>query len=40
MPPAGPLREVVKVRGDHRLKSDLDALAEAVRAWLTRLVRT
>jgi predicted alpha/beta-hydrolase family hydrolase len=40
MPPAGPLREVVKVRGDHGLKSDLDALAEAVRAWLTRLVRT
>ena len=37
IPPAGPSREVVTVRGDHGLKSDLDAVANAVRAWLARL---
>ena len=32
--PAPPLREVVQVRGDHGLKSDMPALRDAVRAWL------
>jgi uncharacterized protein len=34
IPPPGPSREVVVVRGDHGLKADLDAVAEAVRGWL------
>jgi predicted alpha/beta-hydrolase family hydrolase len=34
MPPEGPGRQVAKVRGDHGLKSDSDAIAAAVRAWL------
>jgi uncharacterized protein len=34
MPPPGPGREVVQVAGDHSLRADLDAVAEAVRAWL------
>jgi len=34
MPPPGPGREVVKVRGDHGLKADTDAVAAAVGAWL------
>jgi len=38
MPPPGPHREVVKVPGDHSLKADLDALALAVRTWLSRIV--
>ncbi len=37
MPPEGPGREVVKVRGDHGLKSDPDAIAAAVREWLSEL---
>jgi predicted alpha/beta-hydrolase family hydrolase len=37
-PPPGPHREVVKVPGDHSLKADLDALALAVRTWLSRIV--
>jgi predicted alpha/beta-hydrolase family hydrolase len=37
MPPEGPGREVVRVRGDHALKSDLAAVTEAVRAWLQRI---
>jgi predicted alpha/beta-hydrolase family hydrolase len=37
MPPEGPGREVVKVRGDHGLKSDPDAIAAAVRRWLSEL---
>ena len=37
MPPEGPGRTVVLVRGDHALKSDLAAVTEAVRAWLQRL---
>jgi uncharacterized protein len=36
MPPAGPRREVVTVRGTHSLKSDLDGVRAAVSAWLTR----
>jgi hypothetical protein len=38
MPPPGPLREVVKVPGDHGLKADLEAVAAAVRAWLPAVV--
>ena len=34
MPPAGPGRTVVRVQGDHGLKADLPAVAQAVRAWL------
>lgn len=34
MPPPGPNRTVVAVRGDHSLKSDLVTLGEAVRSWL------
>ena len=34
MPPASALRTVVPVRGDHSLRSDLDAVAAAVREWL------
>ena len=38
MPPPGPSREVVKVAGDHGLKADLDAVADAVRSWLPGVV--
>jgi uncharacterized protein len=38
MPPPGPSREVVQVPGDHGLKADLEAVADAVRAWLLRVV--
>jgi hypothetical protein len=38
MPPPGPAREVVKVPGDHGLKADLEAVAAAVRAWLSGVV--
>jgi predicted alpha/beta-hydrolase family hydrolase len=34
MPPPAPHREVVRVRGDHALKADPDAVATAVRDWL------
>jgi predicted alpha/beta-hydrolase family hydrolase len=34
MPPDGPNRTVVRVRGDHGLKGDLDAVTVAVRDWL------
>jgi hypothetical protein len=34
MPPASSLRTVTQVPGDHGLKTDLDAVAAAVRAWL------
>jgi predicted alpha/beta-hydrolase family hydrolase len=37
MPPAGPHREVVRVRGDHGLKADTDAVGAAVRGWLPTL---
>jgi hypothetical protein len=39
VPPRGPTREVVTVRGDHGLKSDLGAVAAAVREWLPRALR-
>jgi predicted alpha/beta-hydrolase family hydrolase len=34
MPPAGANRTVVQVPGDHSLRTDLDAVAAAVRGWL------
>jgi uncharacterized protein len=34
MPPEGPNRRVVKVPGDHGLKADTGAVADAVRQWL------
>jgi predicted alpha/beta-hydrolase family hydrolase len=34
IPPEGPGRTVVQVRGDHSLRTDLDGVATAVRAWL------
>jgi predicted alpha/beta-hydrolase family hydrolase len=38
MPPEGAHRTVVQVPGDHGLKTDLDAVAAAVRAWLPGVV--
>jgi predicted alpha/beta-hydrolase family hydrolase len=38
MPEPGPGRSVVRVTGDHGLKQELPAVAEAVRAWLPGLV--
>jgi uncharacterized protein len=35
MPPPGPRREVVRVAGDHGLRSDLGAVTGAVRGWLS-----
>jgi uncharacterized protein len=34
IPPEGPGRRVVQVRGNHSLRTDLDGVANAVRAWL------
>jgi uncharacterized protein len=38
IPPPGPSREVVTVRGDHGLKADPEAVAAAVQRWLSRIV--
>ena len=38
MPPGSTLRQVMAVSGDHSLRSDLPAVAAAVRDWLLRLV--
>ena len=38
MPPRGKRRTVVEVPGDHSLRTDLDAVADAVRAWLPRVL--
>jgi predicted alpha/beta-hydrolase family hydrolase len=38
MPPEGPNRTVAQVPGDHSLRTDLDAVAEAVRPWLVHVV--
>lgn len=35
MPPAGPQREVAQVPGNHSLRADVGAVAEAVRTWLS-----
>jgi uncharacterized protein len=40
MPPPGPTRTVAQVAGDHSLRSDLDAVADAVRGWLPSVVPT
>jgi uncharacterized protein len=37
MPPEGPKREVARVPGDHGLKADTGAVADAVRDWLANL---
>jgi len=34
MPPAGPGREVVRVRGNHSLRSDIPAVSAAIARWL------
>ena len=39
MPPPGRNRTVVKVAGDHGLKADLDAVAAAIRGWLSKIAR-
>lgn len=38
MPPAGPHRELAVVPGNHSLKADLEAVAEAVREWIPRVI--
>jgi uncharacterized protein len=38
MPPAAEQRTVVPVQADHGLKTDRDAVAAAVQAWLTKVV--
>jgi predicted alpha/beta-hydrolase family hydrolase len=38
IPPATPIRTVVEVPGGHSLRTDLEAVAAAVRAWLPRVV--
>jgi predicted alpha/beta-hydrolase family hydrolase len=38
IPPAGSSRTVVEVAGDHSLRTDLDAVAAAVRGWLPDVV--
>jgi len=38
MPPPGPQRTVVEVPGDHSLRTDVQAVADAVRAWLPGVV--
>jgi predicted alpha/beta-hydrolase family hydrolase len=38
IPPPGPLRTVVEVRGNHSLRSDLGAVANAVGDWLPQIV--
>jgi uncharacterized protein len=37
MPPPGPLRTIVQVQADHGLRTDLPAVAAAVRDWLRAL---
>jgi predicted alpha/beta-hydrolase family hydrolase len=39
MPPPAGRRVVAPVPGDHSLRTDVDAVAAAVRAWLPRIVR-
>lgn len=38
MPPAGALREIAVVQGDHSLRTDVGTTIAAVHAWLTALV--
>jgi predicted alpha/beta-hydrolase family hydrolase len=37
IPPGAEGREVVLVAGDHSLRTDLEAVAAAVQAWLRRI---
>ena len=39
IPPAAARRTVVQVQGDHSLRTDLEAVAAAVRAWLPGVLR-
>ena len=39
IPPAGSLRTVVEVAGDHSLRTDVKAVADAVAAWLAAVLR-
>jgi hypothetical protein len=39
IPPAAARRKVVRVPGDHGLRTDVQAVAEAVRTWLHGIVR-
>jgi predicted alpha/beta-hydrolase family hydrolase len=38
VPPAGPERTVVRVRGDHALRGDVDAVRAAVGPWLAEVL--
>jgi predicted alpha/beta-hydrolase family hydrolase len=38
MPPAGVLREVAVVRGDHSLRTDIQVTSSSARSWLSSLV--
>ena len=38
MPPPGPSRSVVTVKGNHSLRSDRDAIRTAVRGWLSEVL--
>jgi predicted alpha/beta-hydrolase family hydrolase len=38
IPPAGPHRTVVQVQSDHSLRSDLQAVADTVRDWLSTVI--
>jgi hypothetical protein len=38
MPPGAGSRTVVQVKGNHSLRTDLPAVADAVRAWLPEVV--
>jgi predicted alpha/beta-hydrolase family hydrolase len=38
VPPAGPRRTVVEVPGDHSLRTNVEAVAAAVRAWLAEIL--
>ena len=38
MPRPGKAREVVRVRGNHSLRTDLDLVADAIRTWLRKVV--
>jgi uncharacterized protein len=38
IPPEGDLRTVAQVRGDHSLRTDLDGVAAAARAWISKVV--
>jgi predicted alpha/beta-hydrolase family hydrolase len=39
IPPSGPRRDMVLVPGDHSLRTDLEAVAAAVRGWLPGVLR-